>query len=251
MEIKNREYFANRATIRNFADREVSVELIDKMLELAAKAPNTGNMQLYSAVVTVDEEQRRALAPAHFSQPASVTAPALITFCADIHRFERWSEERDAEPGFRNLQGFMAAVFDATILAQQFCTIAEMQGLATCYLGTTAYNAPQIAELLGLPSGVVPLLTVALGYPEAPAEDAGRILPSGFIHHERYSDYSAGRIDEIYAATEAREDSKRFVAENGKRTLAQVFADVRYPKASNEAFSEILLNFLKSSFLNS
>ena len=36
-----------------------------------------------------------------------------------------------------------------------------------------------------------------------------------------------------------------FTRENNKETLAQVFTDVRYTKANNEHFSEVLLEVLK------
>jgi len=39
--------------------------------------------------------------------------------------------------------------------------------------------------------------------------------------------------------------NKAFVAENKKETLAQVYTDVRYTKAANEAISEALLKVLK------
>ncbi len=128
----------------------------------------------------------------------------------------------------------MSAVFDTVILAQQFCTIAEQEGLGTCYLGTTAYNAPQIAEILELPKRVVPVITVALGYPDEGNLSSDRIPASGFIHDEVYCDEK-----------EARDDSRQFIEENGKKTLAQVFTDVRYPKDSNEMFSGIYLDFIR------
>ena len=60
-----------------------------------------------------------------------------------------------------------------------------------------------------------------------------------------YCDYSDERIDEIFAEKEARDDSRQFIEENGKKTLAQVFTDVRYPKDSNDMFSGIYLDFIR------
>ena len=51
----------------------------------------------------------------------------------------------------------------------------------------------------------------------------------------------------LYAEKESREDSRRFVEENNKETLAQVFTDIRYPRANNELFSEKFIGFLKKS----
>lgn len=238
-------YFTDRVTVRSFSDKEVDGVLLRDMLEAAAHAPTNGNMQLYSAVITRDPLRKRLLAPTHFNQPASVGANVLVTFCADFNRFVKWCEVSDAKPGYDNFQSFMSAVFDTVILAQQFCTIAEKQGLGTCYLGTTAYNAPQIAEILELPSRVVPVITVALGYPEGEPVKSDRIPASGFIHEEVYKDYSDEEIKDIYAEKEARDDSRQFIAENGKQTLAQVFTDVRYPKATNEVFSRKYIDFIE------
>ncbi len=238
-------FFTDRVTVRSFSDKEVDGVLLRDMLETAAHAPTNGNMQLYSAVITRDPLRKRLLSPTHFNQPASVGANVLVTFCADFNRFVKWCEISDAKPGYDNFQSFMSAVFDTVILAQQFCTIAEKQGLGTCYLGTTAYNAPQIAEILELPSRVVPVITVALGYPEGEPFKSDRIPASGFIHEEVYKDYSDEEIKDIYAEKEARDDSRQFIAENGKQTLAQVFTDVRYPKATNEVFSRIYIDFIE------
>lgn len=243
-------YFMNRVTVRSFSDKPVPDSLINEILEAAAHAPTTSNMQLYSVIITRDSERKKALAPAHFSQPAFVNAPVVLTFCADYNRFVKWCEQRKADPGYDNFQSFIAAMLDATILAQQFVTIAEMKGLGTCYLGTTTYNAADIAYVLGLPSLVVPVITVALGWPEGEKVDSDRLPVESFVHNDKYTDYTPEAINSYYAEKEAREDSKRFVAENGKETLAQVFTDVRYTREASEHFSEMFINYLrKSGFL--
>ena len=43
--------------------------------------------------------------------------------------------------------------------------------------------------------------------------------------------------------------NRRFVQENGKDNLAQVYAEVRYPRAGNEAFSQALVEmFVRQGF---
>ena len=74
------------------------------LLEVATRASNTGNMQLYSVVVTRDPANKEKLAPAHFNQPMITGAPVVLTFCADANRFVKWAECRKAEAGFDNLQ---------------------------------------------------------------------------------------------------------------------------------------------------
>ena len=240
------EYFITRRTVRSFdASRVPNNTLLESLLEEASHAPTTGNMQLYSVVITRDPERHAAIAPAHFCQPASTDPGAvLLTFCADVNRFSRWCQLRDAEPGFDNLQSLLAAIFDTVIFAQQFNTAAEARGLGCCYLGTTTYNAAAIAEALELPDLVVPVLTLAVGYPKGETEVSDRLAPRAFVHNETYRRDSDADILSFFAEKEAREDSHRFVAENSKQTLAQVFTDVRYPKATSEAFSETFRAYL-------
>lgn len=241
------EFYSTRRTVRNFSDRPVDPKLLDEMLEAAAHAPNTGNMQLYSVIVTRDEACRRALAPAHFSQPASTGCQVMLTFCADFNRFEHWCRISDAVPGYGNFQSFVWAVIDTAIFAQQFCTIAEQHGLGCCYLGTTTYNAPAIADLLELPDRVVPVVTLAVGYPEGEAPLSDRLPLSAIVHSERYRDYSDDDIREEYSYKESLPESARFIKENGKQTLAQVFTDVRYAANDNEHFSKLYHDFIESS----
>lgn len=239
------QYFLNRVSVRNFSDKPVSDSLIEQMLEGAAHAPTTGNMQLYSVIITRDKDKKAELAPAHFSQPAYMNAPVILTFCADYNRFVRWCELRKAVPGYNNFQSFIAAMLDAVIFAQQFVTIAENEGLGTCYLGTTTYNAPMIADTLCLPELVVPVITVALGWPEGESEKSDRLPVESFIHHETYRVPGEKDIDKFYEEKENREDSKKFIEENGKETLAQVFTDVRYTREASEHFSDVFIEFLR------
>ncbi|MCH5329246.1 MAG: nitroreductase family protein, partial [Coprobacter sp.] len=79
-----------RRTIRKYSEEDVPVEVLNGLLDIACRASTTGNMQLYSIVVTRDAENKRRLAPAHFNQPTVTTAPVVLTFCADFNRFVKW-----------------------------------------------------------------------------------------------------------------------------------------------------------------
>lgn len=236
----------NRRTIRKYTEQDIPEELLNELLEVAVRASNTGNMQLYSVVVTRDQSNKEKLALAHFNQPMITTAPVVLTFCADANRFVKWAEQRKAEAGFDNLQTFIASTIDAMLFAQAFCDAAEEKGLGICYLGTTAYNADKIIEALSLPRLVVPIVTVSVGYPVMPLPEQVERLPlAAVVHQEAYVDYTPDMIDELYGEKEALEVNKQFVKENNKETLAQVFTDVRYTKKNNEYFSEVLLKVLK------
>ena len=71
-----------RRTIRKYANRDISDELLERLLTQAARTQTMGNLQLYSVVVTRSEEMKQKLAPAHFNQPMVSEAPIILTICA-------------------------------------------------------------------------------------------------------------------------------------------------------------------------
>lgn len=242
----------NRRSIRKYTGQEIPETLLNELFEVAARASNTGNMQLYSVIVTRDQAAKERQAPFHFNQKMATEAPVVMTFCADANRFVRWAENRKAEAGFDNLQTFLAATIDAMLFAQAFCVAAEARGLGICYLGTTAYNADKFITEYKLPRLVVPIVTVTVGYPEEPLPEQPERLPlQAFVHHEEYTDYTPDSIDKLYKAKEELEANKEYTKINNKETLAQVFTDIRYTRKNNEYFSEVLLRVLKEQgFLN-
>ncbi len=241
----------NRRTIRKYSSEPVDDKLLNELLKKGCRASTTGNMQVYSIIITRDPGKKRELAPSHFNQKMVTEAPVVLTFCADFNRFNRWCRERNADPGYDNILSFFTAAIDALLVAQTFCIAAEAEGLGICYLGTTTYMADKIIEVLRLPKGVVPVTTVTLGWPGEKTEQVDRLPLEAVIHNETYHDYSAGDINRYYGEKEKREDSQQFVKENNKETLAQVFTDVRYKKADNVHFSKMLLEVLKEQgFMN-
>jgi hypothetical protein len=211
---------------------------------MGCRASTTGNMQLYSIIITRDEERKRELAPFHFNQKMITEAPVVLTFCADFNRFNKWCRLKNAEPGYDNLLSFMTAAIDSLLVAQTVCIAAESRGLGICYLGTTTYMAHKIIEIQKLPKGVIPVTTVTLGWPAEKPDQTDRLPLESIIHYESYCDYSSESINKFYKEKEERLDSQQFVNENNKETLAQVFTDVRYKKTDNIHFSKILLQVL-------
>jgi FMN reductase [NAD(P)H] len=234
-----------RRSIRKYSGREVSDELLDRLLLEAERTPTMGNLQLYSVVVTRSEEMKRRLAPAHFNQPMVMGAPVVLTFCADFRRTSLWAENRKAEPGYDNFLSFMNAATDALLYCQTFTNLAEEAGLGTCFLGTTVYMPQEIIKVLQLPRLVMPVATLTVGWPDENPSQSDRLPLEGVVHEETYHDYTPADIDKYYSLKEQLPENKRFVEINHKETLAQIFTDIRYTKKDNEAMSKTLLDTLR------
>ena len=236
----------NRTSIRKYSSREVSDELLNRLLEEAERTPTMGNLQLYSVVITRSEEGKKALAPAHFNQPMVTGAPVVLTICADYRRTTLWAENRKAHPGYDNILSFMNAATDALLFTQTFCNLAEEEGLGTCFLGTTVYMPKMIIDTLKLPKLVMPVATITLGWPDEQPALSERLPLRSIIHQETFEDYTPEKIDDFYAEKENLEVNQEFVRINNVETLAQVFTDIRYTKKDCETMSKGLLDALKN-----
>ena len=234
-----------RKTIRKYAAKDVSDELLNALLEEAERTQTMGNLQLYSVVVTRSQEMKKKLAPAHFNQPMVEGAPVVLTFCADFRRTTIWAENRNATPGYDNFLSFMNAATDALLYCQTFCNIAEEQGLGACFLGTTVYMPQMIIDTLKLPKLVMPVATITLGWPDENPQQSDRLPLKAILHEETYTDYTPESINGFYSEKESLPENKHFVEINNKETLAQVFTDCRYTKKDNEAMSAGMIEALK------
>lgn len=235
----------NHRSIRRYKSTPIPEELLGELLEAASRASTCGNMQLYSLVVTRDRAMREKLLPCHFGQQMVADAPCVITVCADVHRFSMWCEQRDAEPAYDNFAWFLTATIDAMLAAQNLIVTAEANGLGICVLGTTIYTAGDIVRTLELPKGVVPVTTIVVGYPDEKPELSDRLPMDGIVHFEKYKEYTAAEIDELWAEREESELTKRLLEENGLPNLARIFTERRYVKQDNLAISQSYLALLK------
>jgi nitroreductase len=236
--------FTHRS-IRRYRDEAIAPELLRRILEAGTRASNTGNMQVYSLIVTTDPALREQLAPCHFNQPMVRQAPVLITFCADVHRFSLWCEQRGAKPEYDNFLWYVNGAIDAMLAAQNVILEAEAGGLGICVLGTTTYAADRIIDILKLPKGVIPVTSIVMGYPDEAPPLTDRLPTEAVVHIDTYHDYTPAQIDALWAEREASDETRRLLAENDLPNLARIFTEKRYPGRDNTAFSEAYLAALK------
>ena len=238
--------YLQHRSIRRYKDTPVPERLLERIIEAGVRASNTGNMQTYCVVSTTDAARKQAMAPLHFNQPLVSQAPLLLTVCIDFNRFEAWCHARQAKPGYCNLLGFTTALVDASLFAQNMCTAAEDNGLGICYLGTTMYNLAGFIELLELPRGVIPIVTIAVGYPDESPALTPRLPLEAVWHRETYHAATPADIDCMYSDFERIPQHQQFVADNQLETLAQVFTNVRYKPDVYASISKAMADALRA-----
>ena len=82
-----------RKSIRSFLDREISDEIVKRILRAGIRAPSGGNRQPWRFVVVRNREKIQQFDP-EFHQPCVENAPAVIVACANPHdTWEKYDEE--------------------------------------------------------------------------------------------------------------------------------------------------------------
>ena len=179
----------DRKSVRDFLKQDVEPEKRQKIYDAILAAPTTENMMMYSVISVSDPEVRAKLS----RQPAIQRAPMVLVFCAD---YRRWAHIFDGmtESGRRPQEGeYQLAVIDTVIAAQNAVIAAEALGLSSVYLGDIMEHYEDRAAALGCPAGVVPVLTLCIGYAteqQLQRAPIRRYRQEYLIHEERYRDLS-------------------------------------------------------------
>ena len=232
----------NRTSLRVYDNREISQEILDKILHAAMRAPTAGNQMLYSILVVRDEQTRKLLSQSCDHQAFIATAPVILIFLADHQRwFDYYQLNGVAEYCDREGLRFEApqesdlllAIEDAMAAAQNAVIAAESLGIGSCYIGDIVENYEFHKELFDLPDYVVPISLVCLGYYK---EGHKRVHRKRFdqkyvVFEEKYRELSDEELKEMFA-----ERAAGFV--KTPTSSAENFAQAFYRRKTGAAFSK-------------
>jgi nitroreductase len=240
-------------SIRKYKADPVPEELLTEVLEAGVRASSSGNMQIYSIIVSRDQEMRKRLYQPHLEQQMVLDAPVLLTFCADFRRMRKWLRINDAPDNFDDFFAFLVAAIDATLASQNVALAAEARGLGICYIGSTLANADKIGEILDLPESVMPVVGFVLGWPDQDPAPRDRLPLSGLVHNETYHDHTDEEIREIYRDRDqagwdrylSNPRLRELVEEHDVKNLAQIYTVVKYTREGQARYTKALLDHLK------
>ena len=153
------EIFARRS-IRKFLPTMVEDEKIEQLLRAGMAAPSAGNQQPWEFYVVRDKRVIQDLS--HCSPYAGCAAGASLAIVV-------WSRDENMRfPAFVNL--------DLSAAVENILLEAVHLDLGAVWLGVAPYKAREVLvrRSLGVPKGLTPFAIVAMGYPQATAEDKPR-----------------------------------------------------------------------------
>jgi len=156
-----------RTSVRDFIDKPIEVEKINKLKQVINAAPTSINGQQFSAIFITDKETKKFIAQNNLNQAWIEFTPLLVVFVADINRVRiAQSDMNNMElPILDSPNMLVSGVVDSTIAATNLFNAALSLGLGGCYLGGVRGNIEPIAKRLKLEGQCTPTLAMALGYP--------------------------------------------------------------------------------------
>lgn len=190
-----------RGSVRNFEERPVPDEVLEKILEAGVHSATGGNLQPYSIIRFEKAETKQRVAELCGGQSFIAQAPVNLLFCIDLCRLDRWAALEvapfTATQAFRN---FWVSFQDTVICAQSICTAADAMGLGSCYVASILECFPEMIGMFSLPKGVFPVVLVSLGYPKTAPKVARKLGMNVVVHREKYQDLPDHELLEAYSA---------------------------------------------------
>jgi len=170
-----------RQSQRNYADKPVEKEKIERCLEAARLAPSACNAQPWKFVVVDDVELKNKI--------ADTTANKLLPL-------NHWTKQAPVhvvlvleKPNFTSKIGEMVRdkkfiLMDVGIAAEHFCLQAAEEGLGTCMIGW--FNEKKVKEMLNIPKSKRAMLVISVGYPEGKHREKMRKPMNEIVSYNRY-----------------------------------------------------------------
>ncbi len=200
----------NRRSIRSYSDKHIDAESKNAILEAALRAPTAGNMMLYSIIDIQDPSIKATLSKTCDNQPFIAKAPLLLLFLADYQHWYDYFIQSDVETLCRQRQrdirkpkegDLLLACCDALIAAQTAAIAAESLGIGSCYIGDILENYETHRDLLKLPSYVLPIGMLCMGYPQETENRrsmSNRFSREYIVSRDRYTQWEGNDLKKMY-----------------------------------------------------
>lgn len=159
------EKIISRRSYRKFLDKDISIEMIHKLIDCGRNAPFGGppkpSCQVSEFIIIKDKETMQRLAFDYEDRQFIVDAPVIIACCGNKLNDPKYKEW----------------LVSTSLSIQNILIGAEFMGLGACFVSCFLFNEShkedkqKLREILNLPENIELVSLIALGY-----KDKGEIL---------------------------------------------------------------------------
>ena len=188
----------SRRSIRRYAARPVSREVVERLLTAAVWSPSAHNRQPWRFVVLTEASAKEQLAqamgdklradrladgdpPAVVEQDATrsyariTEAPITILACLTLAEMDNYMDERRARAEY------LMAVQSVAMALQNLLLAAHAEGLGACWMCAPLFCPAVVREALALPMDWEAQALITLGYPASADRRPAQRQPLGNV----------------------------------------------------------------------
>lgn len=166
------DFIFKRRSIRKFQGKDVKSEKIELLLKAAMAAPTAMNYQPWEFVVITEKERIEKVKSALTF--ANSNAPMVICVCGNLKGLKQLVKER-------------FWVQDCSAATENILLAATALGMGSVWCGVHPISmyVKKVTEILELPSGVIPLNALFIGYPAEEKEVRSQYNPEK-VHFQKF-----------------------------------------------------------------
>jgi nitroreductase len=133
-----------RRSIRNYQDKPVEREKLERILEAGRLAPSAKNLEPWHFIAVTDPGKRKGLSGGTWAKFLT-QSPLVIVACGDKKASPDWY------------------AIDVALAVENMVLVATSLGLGTCCVGS--FNEKDVKTALKIPENFEVLVMLAVGYP--------------------------------------------------------------------------------------
>jgi nitroreductase len=133
-----------RRSIRNYQDKPVEREKLERILEAGRLAPSAKNLEPWHFIAVTDPGKRKGLSGGTWAKFLT-QSPLVIVACGDKKASPDWY------------------AIDVALAVENMVLVATSLGLGTCCVGS--FNEKDVKTALKIPENYEVLVMLAVGYP--------------------------------------------------------------------------------------
>jgi len=176
----------DRRSIRKFERKPISKRILEKLVEAGQRAPSNCGVQPYSLIIVDDDETRERIFDAIGREEFMEEALVWVIICCDWARPLKLFEMLEVDTELGQVYRLVHGIIDATLVAENIVTAAEMMGLGSVFVGSIWKSLQRIAQILQLPADVLPILLLCIGYPSESPPKRPRWPLRAVMHENSY-----------------------------------------------------------------
>lgn len=157
----------HRRSIRHYAEKRVTEEVLSKILEAGRQAPSADNAQPCHFIVLTDARIKEEMSRGRYNSFVKNSAFTIVG-CGYIG---------DAD-------GRQWSTIDTTIALQNMVIAAWVQGVGSCWIGD--FQETQARKALGIPDDWKIVALVSFGYPTSQPREKQKKPLSEIVSYNRF-----------------------------------------------------------------